>query len=51
MMDNANTVKYPGHTLLNLRGNYKFSKKPFGMMPLSSMGGRGAVHMQQLGTR
>ena len=25
-MDNANTVKYPGHLLLNLRGSYKFSK-------------------------
>jgi outer membrane receptor protein involved in Fe transport len=25
-MDNANTVKYPGHTLLNLRGSYKFAK-------------------------
>jgi iron complex outermembrane recepter protein len=26
-MDNANTEKYPGHTLLNLRGNYKFAKR------------------------
>jgi iron complex outermembrane recepter protein len=25
-MDNANTVKYPGHTLLNLRGSYQFAK-------------------------
>lgn len=25
-MNNANTVKYPGHTLLNLRGSYKFAK-------------------------
>lgn len=25
-MDNANTVTYSGHTLLNLRGNYKISK-------------------------
>ena len=25
-MDNANTVSYSGHTLLNLRGNYKMSK-------------------------
>ncbi len=25
-MNNANTVKYPGHLLLNLRGNYKFAK-------------------------
>ncbi|MDC8757194.1 TonB-dependent receptor family protein [Janthinobacterium fluminis] len=25
-MDNANTVKYPGHTLLNLRANYQFAK-------------------------
>lgn len=25
-MDNANTVKYPGHTLLNLRGIYRFAK-------------------------
>jgi outer membrane receptor protein involved in Fe transport len=23
-MNNANTVRYPGHTLLNLRGNYQF---------------------------
>jgi outer membrane receptor protein involved in Fe transport len=25
-MNNANTVRYPGHTLLNLRGNYRFAK-------------------------
>lgn len=25
-MNNANTVKYGGHTLLNLRGNYQFAK-------------------------
>jgi iron complex outermembrane recepter protein len=25
-MDNANTVKYPGHMLLNLRGTYQFAK-------------------------
>ena len=25
-MNNANTVKYPGHTLLNLRGSYRFAK-------------------------
>lgn len=25
-MDNANTVKYPGHTLLNLRGSVQFAK-------------------------
>ncbi len=25
-MNNANTVKYPGHSLLNLRGNYAFTK-------------------------
>lgn len=25
-MNNANTEKYPGHTLLNLRGNYRFAK-------------------------
>lgn len=25
-MDNANTVQYPGHLLLNLRGGYKFTK-------------------------
>ncbi|WP_292932971.1 TonB-dependent receptor [Noviherbaspirillum sp.] len=25
-MDNANTVKYPGHTLLNLRARYQFAK-------------------------
>ncbi|MFC5474736.1 TonB-dependent receptor family protein [Paraherbaspirillum soli] len=25
-MDNANTVKYPGHTLLNLRASYRFAK-------------------------
>ena len=26
-MDNANTVSYSGHTLLNLRGNYKLNKE------------------------
>ncbi|CAN5296107.1 TonB-dependent receptor [soil metagenome] len=26
-MDNANTVKYPGHLLVNLRGNYKLAKR------------------------
>ncbi|HQT70504.1 MAG TPA: TonB-dependent receptor [Thiobacillus sp.] len=25
-MNNANTVRYPGHSLFNLRGNYKFAK-------------------------
>ena len=25
-MNNANTVQYPGHVLLNLRGGYKFTK-------------------------
>jgi len=25
-MNNANTVRYPGHTLLNLRGSYRFAK-------------------------
>ena len=25
-MNNANTVRYPGHTLLNVRGNYAFAK-------------------------
>lgn len=25
-MNNANTVKYPGHTLLNLRSSYRFAK-------------------------
>lgn len=25
-MNNANTAKYPGHTLLNLRGKYQFAK-------------------------
>lgn len=25
-MNNANTVRYPGHTLLNLRANYRFAK-------------------------
>ncbi len=25
-MNNANTVRYPGHTLLNLRGHYRFAK-------------------------
>jgi outer membrane receptor protein involved in Fe transport len=25
-MDSANTVKYPGHTLLNLRGSYQLAK-------------------------
>ncbi|MGV8992359.1 MAG: TonB-dependent receptor domain-containing protein [Thiobacillus sp.] len=37
-MNNANTVRYPGHTLLNVRGHYRFAKDWEGWLQIRNLG-------------